>query len=663
MDCGIVHEEQIYLDKVYASLRADIEDRTRGISSRKNEIMDIRRYINENIYILDPEELAQNVQSIHNLDAIHTLDEKALGLLLKTLQKPYFAKIVFRGNGKTNTLRIGLHGYRADHVEYVIDWRAPVSQLYYDADIGQASFEVQGKAICVDLLDKQHIILSGGRVVDVYSDSALVSDEILRQVLSQNSNPFMHQLVETLQRNQNQIIRSKSNRNLFISGPAGSGKTVVAMHRIAYMMYSYRNTNKSFGILFIAPHDSFLLFAKNIVPELTGEQIEMATMDSLFGLTLGAGVESRMDYYERYITADIQEQENMQNRVSPSTLQQIRKVMVAALTRNILLHGEARRFLNSATFWNLLNKKNTKYSLVDVVQNYLLDRGMHAQTANSILSELSRLNLQELICMVLPDFGKQTNAGFQRYDDFYVLEYAKCVLHGVPCDPSIQHIVLDEVQDVTYIQYYLLSKMYQASKTLVGDPNQCVLPMDLGGFLDDVDEMVLDMSYRSTQEIMHLANALLSIKESKVFMRNGALPLLVVYDCEETLLDYLLHAIDEDRRAIVLTATNREAVLWEEKLVARAAMQGRVHKALCAAFYSVRGMEYDQVFVVDSEVFHKERRYLYMAVTRALHEVALCVPQGCKAYDEFVRQNLMTPIEPASAGFRPFGSPSDLGWR
>lgn len=644
MDSKIIYNEQAYLDEVCDCLRKDIENRTRNISCRENDISYICRYINENVYILDPAELAQNMQSIHNLEAMSEMDQITLYNLIHTLKKPYFAKITFRNKRRTNTLYIGLHGYRSNNVEYIIDWRAPISQLYYDADIGTASFEAHGKNITVELMDKQHIIISDGRVIDVYSDSALVSDAILRNVLSQSSNPFMHQLVETLQRNQNQIIRSISNRDLFISGPAGSGKTVVAMHRIAYMLYSNRS-KKNFDILFIAPHDSFVKSAKNIIPELTGEQIEMVTIDSIFGLKAGTEVESRLDYYERYILADDEEKNNIQCRSSSSTLHKIRKALVETLTESIMLNPEVKKLLNIPAFWNVLYNENTKYSLVDLIQNYLTDIGVQTKKINLIISEITRFDLEEVLRKVVPDFGKKCNSGFKLYDDFYLLEYAKCIFRGVYSNPSISHVVIDEIQDVTYIQYFLITKMYHASKTLVGDTNQCVMPIDKDGFLCHIDKMTLDISYRSTQEIMRLANYFIDAKENKVFMRNGAFPLLMTYDDEKMLLDFIYCSVDNSKRAIILTATNKEALELEEKLDMCNA-QGKENRISipCAAFYSIRGMEYDQVFVMDSEVFHKQKRYMYVAITRALHEVYICIPKGCNDYLDLVNNNLVNVV-------------------
>ena len=144
---------------------------------------------------------------------------------------------------------------------------------------------------------------------------------------------------------------------------------------------------------------------------------------------------------------------------------------------------------------------------------------------------------------------------------------------------------------------------------------------------------------------MRLANYFIDAKENKVFMRNGAFPLLMTYDDEKMLLDFIYCSVDNSKRAIILTATNKEALELEEKLDMCNA-QGKENRISipCAAFYSIRGMEYDQVFVMDSEVFHKQKRYMYVAITRALHEVYICIPKGCNDYLDLVNNNLVNVV-------------------
>lgn len=218
------------------------------------------------------------------IDNFTKMYSNKLKLMDKSINKPYFARIDFQRDGepKTEQLYIGKVGVMdEDNNNITIDWRAPVSSMYYDSNIGRASYTAP-EGICEGnlLLKRQYDIEE--RELKSYQDVDTVSnDELLKPYLTTNSDNRLKNIVSTIQQEQNEIIRKPISQNLIVQGVAGSGKTTVALHRIAYLVYNYRDSVKPNQYMVIGPNKFFVNYISGVLPDLDVDDVKQLTYEEL----------------------------------------------------------------------------------------------------------------------------------------------------------------------------------------------------------------------------------------------------------------------------------------------------------------------------------------------------------------------------------------------
>jgi len=197
------------------------------------------------------------------------------------IDKPYFARIDFveEDTGKKNTIYIGKHGVMKDSNIVVTDWRAPISSLYYDAEVGQCSFESPSGTINGEMLLKRQFEIEDGELIEYFDVDLVSNDTLLQKYLNSNNDSRLKSIVSTIQKEQNAVIRKRLSDNLIIQGVAGSGKTTVALHRIAYLVYNYLNYVKQNQYLVIGPNPVFLKYIKSVLPDLDVSGVEQCTFE------------------------------------------------------------------------------------------------------------------------------------------------------------------------------------------------------------------------------------------------------------------------------------------------------------------------------------------------------------------------------------------------
>ena len=198
-----------------------------------------------------------------------------------SLERPYFARIDFTSedDGKTSTIYIGKNGVMKDTNIIVTDWRAPISSLYYDAEVGKCTFEAPSGTISGDMLLKRQYEIENGELVEYFDVDLVSNDSLLQKYLNSNNDARLKSIVSTIQKEQNDVIRKRLSDNLIIQGVAGSGKTTVALHRIAYLVYNYLNSIKQNQYLVIGPNPVFLKYIKSVLPELDVSGVEQCTFE------------------------------------------------------------------------------------------------------------------------------------------------------------------------------------------------------------------------------------------------------------------------------------------------------------------------------------------------------------------------------------------------
>lgn len=241
---------------------------------------DVMEYYNQRIEAI-PRIYMNNEVMIKN--SIEMYSEK-LRLMKKSVNKPYFARLDFArdGEAKPEQLYIGKVGViDEDNNNITIDWRAPVSSMYYDSNIGRASYKAPGGVCTGELLLKRQYDIEN-RELKSYQDVDTVSnDELLRPYLGASADNRLKNIVSTIQQEQNAIIREPLNENIIVQGVAGSGKTTVALHRIAYLVYNYRDNIKPNQYLVIGPNKFFVNYISGVLPDLDVENIKQLTYEEL----------------------------------------------------------------------------------------------------------------------------------------------------------------------------------------------------------------------------------------------------------------------------------------------------------------------------------------------------------------------------------------------
>ena len=201
--------------------------------------------------------------------------------LKRSVDNPYFARIDFTTDdiSKMNSIYIGKNGI-VDNTDIIVtDWRAPISSLYYDAEVGKCSYKAPEGIVKCEMNLKRQFEIELGNLINYFDVDLVSNDSLLQKYLNDNNDSRLKSIVATIQKEQNDVIRKEINDNLIIQGVAGSGKTTVALHRIAYLVYNYIKTVNQNQYLVIGPNPVFLKYIKSVLPELDVSGVEQCTFE------------------------------------------------------------------------------------------------------------------------------------------------------------------------------------------------------------------------------------------------------------------------------------------------------------------------------------------------------------------------------------------------
>lgn len=234
--------------------------------------------------IFDTESLVMAKQYLDSIK-IQTITQEFYHQMARRLEKmydsPYFGRIDFREAGaeRTEPIYIGISNLMeevsGDYLVY--DWRAPVSSMFYDYEIGEAGYRCPEYDLVGELLLKRQYRITAGQINYMFDSSVKIDDDILQEILGKSADNRMRTIITSIQREQNKIIRDESHQLLIVQGAAGSGKTSIALHRIAYLLYKYRDTMKAENIVIFSPNEIFNDYISNVLPELGEENMYQTT--------------------------------------------------------------------------------------------------------------------------------------------------------------------------------------------------------------------------------------------------------------------------------------------------------------------------------------------------------------------------------------------------
>ena len=532
----------------------------------------------------ETKELYDNYRSanpeLHN-DLVIGLDmksqiERTLNKNLLAQSKPYFGRIDYKeiGDKITYSLYLGKNGVRKNITENLItDWRAPISSVYYESDIGKSSYPTPfGERIEIELFLKRTYEIEKGKLIDFYDSDVIANDEFLTKYLSKNKEVVLGEIIATIQKEQNDIIRDTPWHSVIVQGVAGSGKTTVAMHRISYILYNYKEKLRPDEFYIIGSNKMLLNYITGVLPNLDVYNVNQMTMEDFLLLLLDKDFDYKKGKYKLAnsflkLNQHTEEKENSELKRFKGSIDFIRALvhfmkkyeLEAINTDSVELNHQIiysnEEILYFMNFFeelplqekmDLLNKRltykvksigeeaelrkedlraqinrykshfgnrNKKYDFMQIYIRFLEDlcenRSEYIEHGFKIVGE----NVIELLLKCLK--GKQIDIY-----DLGMLNYIKRRIKMTRDYEFVSHIIIDEAQDFGVMLFQIFRKLFKnCTYTIMGDVSQNIY-YDTGMndweilkqevFHPDKDRFyVLAKSYRNTVEISDFASKIL----------------------------------------------------------------------------------------------------------------------------------------------------------
>ena len=662
-----------HLKLVSEKLNKKIHEMSATILEVQKDIESMNDYYWENYTEMDQYgyEDFDNQRALLNQVNANTENRKMLERLKKMAGSPFFGSVEFQYEGEDTAedfyIGIGNFAERTGGLPLIYDWRAPVSGLFYDYDKGEASYEAPGGMMEGEILSKWQYKIRNNKMIYEFESDVKIDDDILKQELGNNGDVQLKNIVSTIQKEQNAIIRNTKDKVLAIQGAAGSGKTSVALHRIAYLLYHDRERLKSSNVLILSPNSVFSDYISHVLPELGEEHIQEMSFD-LFAYRelkdVVADCEDRYHHIEnRMQHLDPESEERYHWKQSGDFVGAVEAFLV--LLEDDLMNFkrfEYRGFVKTAEeLVQLFYFKFTEHPLLsrmEAVMEYVLDE--YETLARRSIEEEEKVLIREwfmgmyetmdiykIYNWILEENGFPTLSDVPlenrvlSYEDVYPILYLKQRLCSMKKHKNIRHLVIDEMQDYSYLQYVILQNMFSCNMTVLGDKAQTVddRQQDVLRFLPkifgkEIRKIEMKRSYRNTLEIAEYASNITGLTGIEYLERHGK-PVVeqVVSSEKEGLRDVLNQVsvgIDKYETAAILTMTEAQAKAAYKYLKQHREdvfYIDRDSSEFCkgitvTTYYLAKGLEFDQVFVLGGDKqnpFYSQ--FKYISATRALHEL------------------------------------------
>lgn len=657
--------EEKRLEEVLKLLNDKIAQMGMNIFQDEDKFKEFRKYTWDNMRSMDAQELNQvNVES--ELEANKLLMKRDyFKKLYRIKDNPYFASVVFEDeDGERYSVYLGLTYLKDDDYGNIIyDWRSPICSLFYDFEVGPAAYAAPAGPIKGQLLRKRQYKIENAKLISAFDNSISIDDELLQEVLANDSNEKMKNIVNTIQQEQNNVIRNVRDKTLIVSGIAGSGKTSVALHRIAFLLYKIKNLTSN-DVLIFSPNQIFTEYISNVLPELGEDNTLQTTFNDYLSnnITEFSEVESFMDFIGKYYSDSVENIELIKYKQSDNIIRDIelyiedyvrKSRMISDFTENKiytvykedindLLHNRYNTLpfferidviaekLSEANYKGSTKKKPTYKKLIMENSTFKKDyKDIFIGFFSSPFTKI-RMNDQEI-----RNFMKSKVIG---YEDALLFVYMKGLLEGFYYERDIRQVVIDEAQDYSYLQYLIISKIFRNSNfTILGDVNQTINPYYKYKSLDILSNIFkqskcisLTKTYRSSPEIIEFTNRILGLDHVCAIRKTEKVPLIhrtnPSYLCED--INYLKNKY---KSLAVITRDSKTALRLYEELkdtfpisLLNSNSEEFNKELVVLPAYLAKGLEFDSVIVYSdkgSKYLKNEKNLLYVACTRAQHEL------------------------------------------
>ncbi|ENY8882669.1 AAA family ATPase [Clostridioides difficile] len=630
------------------------------------DYMDAKMYMVKNRGEIDPHEMFQNEQGLKQIDNYGAFMVKVRDKINKIKDSPYFARIDFRLKDMDDESKYYIGRFAFDYEDelIILDWRSPIASMFYDYEIGKAGYDAPIGWVDGEITRKRQFKIKNGKLEYALESSINIQDDILQKELSHTSDEKMKSIISTIQKEQNQIIRNDKADTLIIQGVAGSGKTSIALHRIAFLLYRFKDKISANNVIILSPNKVFGDYISNVLPELGEEPLCELSFENIAEVQLDRVInfESEKDPLE---INDAKWSERVRFK---STLDFVKLIddYIKQMPNKIFIPKDY-------TFGSFTAKSDWIQSRFEAYNRYPVKKRLEKVAEDihykfesdnimeedlpkvkSILKSLNGMLTIKNTLTLYKDFFKQMNISNMfvmaekktlEWSDVYPFIYIHAAYEGIQEDKIIRHIVIDEMQDYTPIQYAVINLLFKCKKTILGDFGQLVNPNhthtldDMKQLYNDGELVILNKSYRSTFEIINFAKKIQDISSLEPIERHGEEPALLKCNNEQDEINKIKIEIEEFKKSdnatlgIILKTDNDAKAVYDalrEEYSVHLIFSESSSFTKGVSITSIKmskGLEFDEVIVpsVNNKTYYSDydRSLLYIACTRAMHKLKL----------------------------------------
>lgn len=653
--------ERNYLNKTVSLIRKKISKLGQELFDDDSKVLEFKKLIWDTHTEMDPNEMRSMMAESDLQVSIMQSKGNYLQRLFRIQNKPYFGSIRFKedGNEEEDNIYIGI-----THVEdkldyYVHDWRSPICSMFYDYETGPASYKAPSGIIKGIITKKRQYIIEDAELKHIFDNDLNISDSLLQEVLAEESSDKMKNIVNTIQEEQNKVIRNTEDKNLIVEGIAGSGKTSVALHRIAFLLYRIPNLTSSNVVVF-TPNKVFSEYISNVLPELGEDNTYDMTFYDLLCQNINEykDIENFTDFISRYYKGNVDNYDMVKYKQSDEIIKDIDNYinnLLSTIKFNDKLEYDNFIEIDTEELNNMLNYKYNRFPLFERIKEMskrIASNNYEGSTKNasSIEKKLKELlNIKLDLKTIFNNFYQSEYSKYKDkvndkclyYEDACIFLYIKSLLVGFNTNHVIKEIVIDEAQDYNKLQYLIIKKTFKTSNyTILGDTNQTINPYykydsleELTSIFESSKYITLTKTYRSTGKIIDYTNKILGLNHVTAIRNDKASD--IIFRNNITKNDFLtdINNLKTTSKSIaIITKNDSEAeevynMLKDDLDIMLIDGFGHIKRDLVVVpSYVAKGLEFDSVIIYtdeDNKYQEKDKYLFYVACTRAQHNLII----------------------------------------
>ena len=667
--------EKAYLDVTLDVIREKISKLGQELYEREDKVQEFQKFIWDSKADMDPTEMKNMILANDTEVMLMQNKGKYLQKLYRVQDSPYFGSMIFQDDQEQNKVYIGItHVEDEENDIYLVnDWRSPICSMFYDYEVGPAKYKAPGGEVEGEILGKRQFNIKDGKIIRVFDNNLNIDDELLQEVLATESSDKMKNIVNTIQQEQNAIIRNIDDKNLIVQGIAGSGKTSVALHRIAFLLYKIENLSSN-NVLIFSPNQIFSEYISNVLPEL-GEENTMQTTFHDFLTTYTneyKSVESFTSFIERYYKYTEKNENWVRYKQSDKVIEDFNAYVKDIIDKVHFTDGienkdysitkEELDYLLKDRFNKMLLFERLDLIADKLSNNYYNGNKSKARSIRSQLNKLISISLdfKELYKDFFHSkFFKESFDGFVteeeieeitkkkviNYEDACLFVYLKSLLKGFDYRGMIKQVVIDEAQDYSKLQYIIIKNIFKKSNfTILGDTNQTINPYKKYESLEILKDVFksgtnyleLRKTYRSSPEIIEHTNKILGLDYVSAIRKSENKP--VIFRDETNLKENLIKDVCDLKKVsksiAIITKTDEESEYLYELLkndikdlsLLNSNSIGFNKKMIVIPSYVAKGLEFDStiIYTDKNNKYKDNEKYLYyVACTRSQHQLII----------------------------------------